>query len=593
MGRISEEAIQEIRNRVDIVEVVSSYLPLKRSGGNHQGLCPFHQEKTPSFNVNEPRQIFHCFGCGVGGNVFTFLMRMEGLTFPEAVKRLGERVGIEVEETPDSPEENRRRERSEQFLKINDVACAFYHQILLDDPAGAQARHYLRQRGYDGETVRAFRLGFAPERWEALTEHLVAKGFGRDLLRDVGLVREGQKGRGDYDLFRNRLLFPIFDLQERVVAFGGRVLDDSLPKYINSPETTVYRKSGTLYGLCQARDAMRHSRDVLVVEGYFDQMALARAGFANAVATCGTALTNEHGRLLKRYVETVTLVFDEDAAGRQASFRAMDVLLPEGLTVKMVSLPAGADPDSLLHDQGPEAFQATLDLARPVLEVFMEDRLAAGDGSVEGRAKAAEEVLERLRKLPSDLQKDLYRKQLAARTGLSEDLLKSRGVAVSPRRPPGVKPAPRKPSGLSGPEDRTQRYLLKLMLVDTGVRQRVAEAGPESLFLNETYRQTGEHLLERQSDKGALPDNLVDTTQDSDLQALLANLLIEEDEAWAEGAEQIFDDCHRAVRRGLLRQRLKELDLLEEDARQRGDEAALNECLRERTEVNLKIKKSP
>ena len=593
MGRISEETIQEIRNRVDIVEVVSSYLPLKRSGGNHQGLCPFHQEKTPSFNVNEPRQIFHCFGCGVGGNVFTFLMRMEGLSFPEAVKRLGERVGIEVEETPDSPAENLRRERNEQLLKINKAACDFYHQVLLDAPEGGPARRYLRQRGYDGDSVREFRLGFAPERWEALAEHLVKSGFDPEVMREAGLVREGQKGRGDYDLFRNRLLFPIYDLQEQVVAFGGRVLDDSLPKYINSPETAVYRKGRTLYGLCQARDAMRHSHEVLVVEGYFDQMALARAGFANAVATCGTALTDDHGRLLKRYVDTVILTFDEDAAGRQASFRAMDVLLPEGLTVKMVSLPAGADPDSLLQEQGKEAFQAVLGQARPALEVFMDDRLAGRDASVEDRAKAAEDVLVRLRKLPSDLEKDLYRKQLAVRTGLSEELLQGRSALVPPRRPVGVKSEPRKSTGISPPEDRTQRYLLKLMLVDAGVRKRAATDGPESLFLNETYRAAGEHLLANQSADGALPENLVDTTQDPVLQALLSNLLMEEDQAWAEGAEQIFADCSRAVHRGVLRQRLKELDLLEEEARQRGDAVAEVECLRERTKVNQELKKSP
>lgn len=593
MGRISEETIQDIRSRVDIVEVVSSYLPLKRSGGNHQGLCPFHQEKTPSFNVNEPRQIFHCFGCGVGGNVFTFLMRMEGLSFPEAVKRLGERVGIEVEETPDSPAENLRRERNEQLLKINKAACAFYHQVLLEAPEGGPARRYLRQRGYDGDSVREFQLGFAPERWEALAEHLVKGGFDPEIMREAGLVREGQKGRGDYDLFRNRLLFPIYDLQEQVVAFGGRVLDDSLPKYINSPETAVYRKGRTLYGLCQARDAMRHSHEVLVVEGYFDQMALARAGFSNAVATCGTALTEDHGRLLKRYVDTVILMFDEDAAGRKASFRAMDVLLPEGLTVKMVSLPAGADPDSLLQQQGKEAFQTILAQARPALEVFMEDRLAGQDGSVEGRARAAEEVLAQLQRLPSDLEKDLYRKQLATRTGLSEELLQGRTARVQTRRPVGVKSEQRKPTGMAPPEDRTQRYLLRLMLVDTSVRQQVAADGPESFFLNELYRTAGEHLLTHQSTDGSLPENLLDTTQDPELQALLANLLIEEDQTWAEGAEQIFDDCRRAVSRGVLRQRLKELDALEEGARQQGDEAALNECLRERMQVNLKIKKSP
>ena len=593
MSRIAEETIQEIRNRVDIVEVVSAYLPLKRSGGNHRGLCPFHQEKTPSFNVNEPRQIFHCFGCGVGGNVFSFLMRMEGLSFPEAVKRLGERVGIEVEETPDSPAEIRRREASEQLLKINDTASAFYHRVLLEDPAGAEGRRYLRQRGYDGETVRAFRLGFAPGRWEALAEHLKAQGFADEDVRAAGLIREGQKGRGDYDLFRNRLLFPIYDLQEHVVAFGGRVLDDSLPKYINSPETPVYQKSKTLYGLCQARDAMRHHREVLVVEGYFDLLALAKAGFENVVATCGTALTADHARILKRYVDKVMLLFDEDAAGRQASFRGMDVLLPEGLSTRMISLPAGADPDSLLRDQGPQVFREALAAARPALEIFMDDQLALNGDSVEGRARAAQEILARLRRLPSDLEKDLYTKQLASLTGLSEDLLRDGGRDVVPQRPPVARRQQSRPSGPASAEKRLQRFLLKLMLADAGVRRGVQDEGTSQLFLDEEYRAVGEHLLKLQQPDGTLPENLVDTTQDDAIQPLLASLLMEEDHSFGDAVEQIFADCRRAVAKGQLKMRLKELDALEDAARRDRDDEALHRCLRERTEINLKIKKSP
>ena len=257
-GRIPEEIIQEIRERTDIVEVVSGYLPLKRSGANHQGLCPFHGEKTPSFNVNSTRQIFHCFGCGVGGNVFAFLMQIEGLSFPEAVRRLGERAGVEVPEEAPSPTEQRRREEQERLVRINEVACDFYHRVLLEAPEGATARSYLRQRGYDGEVARRFRLGFAPDSWDALAKHLAQKGFDPELFRErLGLTRPGREGRGDIDLFRRRLLFPIFDLRGQVVAFGGRVLDDALPKYINSPESPIYHKGRTLFGLYQAREAMR------------------------------------------------------------------------------------------------------------------------------------------------------------------------------------------------------------------------------------------------------------------------------------------------------------------------------------------------
>ena len=264
MGRIPEEKIQEIKDRIDIVEVVSSYLPLKRSGVNNQGLCPFHQEKSPSFNVNSARKIFHCFVCGVGGNVFSFLMRMEGLSFPDAVKRLGEKVGVEVAEEEVSPAEIHRRESRERLARINEVAGQFYHQLLLEDEAGAHGRRYLRQRGYAGETVRAFQVGFAPEGWETLSKHLAGKNFSAEDIRKTGLVRPGKQGRGDYDLFRNRLLFPIHDLQGRMVAFGGRVLDDSLPKYINSPETEIYHKGQVLYGDISFWDTEPEQRDEIM-----------------------------------------------------------------------------------------------------------------------------------------------------------------------------------------------------------------------------------------------------------------------------------------------------------------------------------------
>ncbi len=593
MGRIAEEKIQEIRDRVDIVEVVAGYLPLKRSGVNHQGLCPFHQEKSPSFNVNASRQIFHCFGCGVGGNVFSFVMRMEGLSFPDAVRRLGEKVGIEVEEEAVSPAEIRRREVRERLLKVNEAAGAFYHQLLLEDEAGASGRRYLRQRSYAGETVRAFHLGFAPEGWESLANHLSGENFSAEEVRLAGLVRPGKQGRGDYDLFRNRLLFPIHDLQGRMVAFGGRVLDDSLPKYINSPETEVYHKGQVLYGLYQARDAMRHNGEALVVEGYFDVLALHRAGFAGAVATCGTALTADHARLLKRYADKVLLIFDEDAAGRQATFRAMDALLPVGLAVSVVALPAGEDPDSLLKARGEEGFRKCLAAARPVLEAFIEDRLDHNDQSVEGRARAAEQVLERIRLLPGDLERSLYLKRLAALTGLDVELLQSkvRGGSVVPQpvrrgtsSPSTVRPHVQETG-------QTQKYLLRLMLVDDRQRRRVREEGTSTLFFDEFFRSLADYLLSCEDEEGRLPADLIDASLDETQQSLLASLVLQEDQDWADNPEKIFTDCRRSVSNSVLKQRLREIRRLEEEAQHNNDDAALMQYLRERTEINQKLKK--
>jgi DNA primase len=593
MGRIADDKIDEIRDRTDIVEVVSGYLPLKRSGVNHQGLCPFHQEKSPSFNVNSSRQIFHCFGCGVGGNVFSFLMRMEGLSFPDAVRRLGEKVGVEVEEEAVSPEEHRRREERERILRINQVAGEFYHQILLGDEAGACARRYLRQRGYESETVRTFQLGFAPEGWESLAKHLAGKNFSSGDVKKAGLVRPGKQDRGDYDLFRNRLLFPIHNLQGQVVAFGGRVLDDSLPKYINSPETAVYHKGQTLYGLYHARDAMRHSGEALIVEGYFDVLALHRAGFAGAVATCGTALTADHARLLKRYADKILLVFDEDAAGRQATFRAMDALLPAGLSVSVVALPAGEDPDSLIEARGEEGFRRCLEAARPALEVFIEDQLRVHGESVEGRARAAEQVLERIRRLPGDLERSLYLKRLAAVTNLDVELLQSKVRSGHVARPPARhSPAPAVPARQASKETaQTQKYLLRLMLSDDQQRRRVREERTEELFLDELYLGLANHLLACEDDEGRLPEDLIDASLDESQQSLLASLVFNEEQGWADNPEKIFADCRRAAAHYTLRQRLKEISLLEERAQQENDEDALVKCQRERMEINQKLKK--
>ena len=592
MGRIADEKIDEIRERTDIVEVVSSYLPLKRSGVNHQGLCPFHQEKSPSFNVNSARQIFHCFGCGVGGNVFSFLMRMEGLSFPDAVRRLGEKVGVEVEEEAVSPEEVRRRDERERILRINEVAGEFYQQLLLTDEEGAPGRRYLRQRGYESEIVRTFQLGFAPGGWESLAKHLTGKSFSSEDSQKAGLVRPGKQERGDYDLFRNRLLFPIHDLQGRMVAFGGRVLDDSLPKYINSPETAVYHKGQTLYGLYQARDAMRHNGEALVVEGYFDVLALHRAGFPGAVATCGTALTADHARLLKRYADKILLIFDADAAGRQATFRAMDALVPAGLSVSVVTMPVGEDPDSLLKEKGEEGFRLCLDAARPVLEVFIEDQLRVNDESVEGRARAAEQVLERIKRLPGDLERSLYVKRLAELTGLDVELLKSKVRGGVPALKQGRAPAQSNPvRKLAAETGQTQKYLLRLMLMDDQQRRLVRQEGTADLFIDDLFRGLADYLLSREDEEGNLPDDLIDAALDADQQSLLTSLTFQEAGDWADNADKIFTDCRRAASNYALKRRLKEISSLEDEARNNNDEAGLTKYLRERMEINQKLKK--
>jgi DNA primase len=607
--RIPEEKIQEIRDRSEIVEVVSSYLSLKRSGANHLGLCPFHAEKTPSFNVNAARQIFHCFGCGVGGNVFSFLMRMEGLSFPEAVRRLGERAGIAVEAEAPTPEELRQKEEIERLTRIAEVACDYYHQILMEAPEGAPGRRYLKARGYDGETARTFRLGYAPERWDGLAAHLDQKGFDPRWGLELGLVRPRKEGRGDYDLFRRRLLFPILDPRGRVVAFGGRVLDDSLPKYINSPESRLYHKGRLLYGLYQAKDDMRRSGEGIVVEGYFDHLALARAGFHNVVATCGTALTADHARLLKRYADRLLLLFDQDDAGRKAAFRGMEALLAEGVHPALIDLEQGEDPDSFVQKRGAEEFRRRVSEARPALEVFMDAELTAGGEGIEGRARAAQEVAARIALLPGDIEKDLYLKALAARTGVDEALLKRRmgrpeGERSDLSSPSAPRPAKRAiPAAISprsaavrgvrkapGAAHKAQQWLLRLMLEDEAMRRRIAEAGTDALFLDEDHRAAAAQVL-RFADQGrSLDQELICEPLSEEQRSLLAGVMLQDMGHLADMGETLFNDCRRAVEKERLRSRVRELDLLIRKAEEAGN---LGECALlqgERMKINRQLK---
>jgi DNA primase len=603
-GRIGEDKVQEIRERIDIVELISSYLPLKRSGANHLGLCPFHSEKTPSFNVNAPRQIFHCFGCGVGGDAFSFVMRMEGLSFPEAIRRLAERAGVEIEEEQLTPAEEQQRQERERLLRVSEVAAAFYHQQLLDDPQGAEGRRYLRQRGYEGETVREFCLGYAPDSWQALAEHLAGKGFEPKWARDIlGLVRAGRDGRSDYDLFRRRLLFPIQDSRGRVVAFGGRVLDDSLPKYINSPESPIYHKGRILYGLYQAKEAMRRSETGIVVEGYFDQLALYRAGFQNAVATCGTALTTEHARLLKRYCKQLLLFFDQDKAGRKATFRAMEVLLAEGLTASVVELAVDEDPDSFLAGHSAGELQACFDRARPVLQVFLDHCLALHGDSIEGKARAAEEMLGKLRLLPSELERDLYLKELARRTGLDEQLLKKKAIPGPVKAPAKTKTAPQPVASLpqrgslpraAAPngECKIQEWLLHLMKINSEIRSQVAEATPLDLFSDPDRRAIAVSLIANSDEEGRLDEDRLLNSLSEDQKVILSGIIVKDDEALAEDPARIFADYKKAMERERLKTRNRILQEQIEQAERDGDSTALAALWREKLDVSKKIKPS-
>lgn len=591
-GQIGDDKIHEVRERMDIVELVSGYVSLKRSGANHMGLCPFHSEKSPSFSVNSGRQFFHCFGCGVGGDVFSFLMKMEGLSFPDAVRRLAERTGVELEECKLSPEEERRQQEKDRLYRVNEIATGYFHRMLMEDPAGEAGRQYLKMRGYGRKGAGEYQIGYAPEGWEGLVRHLKAEGVDLQDARTLGLIRPSKEGRGDYDLFRARLIFPIFNLAGRVVAFGGRVLDDSKPKYINSPESPIYHKGSVLFGLYQARQSMRQAGEAILVEGYFDQLALNRSGFPHAVATCGTALTPEHAKLLKRYVQRVLLLFDQDAAGRKATFKAMEMLQGEGLPTVVVDLAAGEDPDSFLRREGADLFRQRLEGARSAMELFIEETLADAGSSIEGQARAAEIVAGKLAILPSELEQDLYLKSLADRTGIALQLLqqqleqarsKPRNVERSrpaqrqpewepppdfppPELPPDIPPD--LPSGDVPPVVETNRaplwgkaegILLSLLILVPEARAQIKSEGLETYFEGGDLYDLATRLVELLDGVKAGEENRCLSEFPDPQQRQLSQLLQVDREAFADTYEKLLHDCRRAAKRESLLRRKEEL----------------------------------
>ena len=609
-GQISESKIDEVRERTDIVELVSQYVSLKRSGTNHMGLCPFHSEKSPSFSVNAARQFFHCFGCGVGGDVFAFLMKIEGMTFPDAARQLAGRAGIDLEERSLTPEEERRQQQRERFYRVNEITADYFHQLLMEHPAGEVARNYMRNRGYGRKAAEEYQIGYALDSWDALKLHLDGTGCQEADVRALGLIRPGQQNRGDYDLFRGRLIFPIHDLNGRVVAFAGRVLDEGKPKYINSPESPIYHKGQVLFGLYQARQAMRQSGEVLLVEGYFDQLALHRAGIQQVVATCGTALTVDHARILKRYVQKVLLLFDQDVAGRQATFKAMGVLQEEGVPALVIELPSGEDPDSFIKTYGPEAFNDKLTHARPVMEVFMEDVLS-GTVSVEDKVRAAEKIIGQINGLNSVLEQDLYLKELAVRSGIELELLKQKQQAGG-RQPERQKtylgpPLPEEPPQSASPQagkksvavkgkqqaagwSRAEETLICLLAHNQSTREKFLAAGGLELLQHQSAIEVTRLVLEDKTvstfDFSALKNNL-----GSEHFSFLTRLMDCDQGQFNENVEQMFDDCLWKLRERSLKEKILKLQqVLIPEADKSGDTNRANQYRYELSALQLKVK---
>ena len=418
---IPESVLNQIQDRIDIVEVIQGYVPLRPSGRNFKAPCPFHHEKTPSFMVSTDKQIFHCFGCGAGGNVFGFLMKAEKKDFPEVVEMLAERTGVEIpKDKAFSPEVLKR---SALFVKANQLALDFYHKTLLEHREAEKARVYLKSRGIEQGTIENFKLGYAPEAWDGF--YRAAKDqCPETALEKAGLVIPRKEGGGYYDRFRKRIVFPILDAKGVCLAFGGRVMDDSLPKDLNSPETEVYSKGRHLYGVYQARKSIREKDFVIVVEGYMDLVSCHQAGVRNVVASLGTALTRDQTRLIKRNAPSALMLYDADKAGEQATLRGLELFLEEGMEVKIVRLPEGHDPDSFLKEFGKERFDEALRNSKSLFDYKL-DLLKKQYGleTLEGKVKIANEMVLLFSKVQNQIQKAAWTRELASRLLIPEEAL--------------------------------------------------------------------------------------------------------------------------------------------------------------------------
>ncbi|OGQ75589.1 MAG: DNA primase [Deltaproteobacteria bacterium RIFCSPLOWO2_12_FULL_60_16] len=577
---IAEGKIVEVRERASIVEVISDHLTLKKMGRNYLGLCPFHAEKTPSFTVNEEKGIFHCFGCGVGGNVFHFLMQYEHLTFPEAVERVGKRYGIPLERL-DRPAARKESEEKEALYHINERAAAYFHEMLFGRPEGKRPLEYLKARGVQEELARRFYLGYATQGGQGLVAFLKKEGLPLNHAIRLGLI--GERGPQRYgEKFFERVIFPIANAAGKIVGFGGRVINQGLPKYLNSAETPLFRKGATLYGLFQAKEAIREQDRVVVVEGYLDVLALHQFGVSYAVATLGTALTPDHVRILARYTKNIIALFDGDEAGRKAAARSFEVFIDGGLLGRAAFLPGGEDPDSYIRSRGREPLESVLEEAIPLADYTFTWLEEQHGKSIEGKSRTAQEIRRLLAKVRNPFEVDLLVRRAVDSLGVREELLRA-PAAGGPARPASA--ASSRPASVQAREDSVERSLVGLMFrVPSVIEQVEREADLERLVSPKWNEVIQKIFLERRQRGQANPAEIAQgfpVAQASEIAALL----LEGEGIPDEECENAAADCLAHLRRRYLRGLERDLRQAIRIAEEKKDEKTKKERMLEWQEV--------
>jgi len=575
--RVPEQTIRDIKDRVSIREVVEDYVRLVKDGANYKGLCPFHQEKTPSFKVHEGKGIFKCFGCGESGNVFTFLMKVEGMSFPEALEKLASRAGVSLPRREETPKEKEQRKKKEELFEANLAAARFYRRNLKELPEAVRAREHLESRGIGTETVDRYMLGYSPEDWSATLEALKAKGISEAAMHAAGLVIARDNG-GYYDRFRGRLMFPIADVQGRIRGFGARTIkeEEGQPKYINTPETQVFKKGRGLFGIHKAKDAIRKEGRAIIVEGYTDQIALDMAGIGCSVATLGTALTEEHAYLIRRYAPEVYLLFDADEAGKKAGIRALEVFLDAGVSPRIVLMPEGMDPDDFLRQKGVESFLALLNDSPPLLSHYMDSLMAEAEDDPAGVAKAVSTAAQMIARISDPVERSVFTERLSRKSGVPFSRIES-----SIRRPsrkeglPQMEPA-------QEPDIRAQEIdLVRLLVHHPETAAAIRDSGAAHKLQNKEISSLVNAMLDQQENLGTMDlGALISDIEDPLIKNRVSGLVFEKD-PFRGIVERVLADVTKRLVEGDIEDRLRSLRRRITEAQDRGEEGLWRSLIEE------------
>ena len=517
----SSEVIEEVVSRNDIVDVISGYIKLKKSGSSYVGLCPFHNEKSPSFSVSGTKQMYHCFGCGVGGNVITFVMEYENYTFPEAVKMLADRAGIALPVMEYSGEDRRERDIKTKLLEINKIAATFYYHQL-KSPAGQSGLDYLKKRQLSDKTINTFGLGYAPQLTGDLYRMLKEKGYDDELLKESGLFTYE---KGIREKFWNRVIFPIMDINNKVIGFGGRVMGDGKPKYLNSPETKLFDKSKNLYGLNVARSSRKNN--LIICEGYMDVISMHQAGFNQAVASLGTALTPGHARLMKRYTDNVLITYDSDEAGVKAALRAIPILKEAGLSTKVINMRPYKDPDEFIKALGTEAFQERIDKAE---NSFMYEIgiIEKNYNRSDPESETAFEVANKLVQFSEKLERDNYMKAVCRQFMIPEDGMREMVIRIGSQGgiiPRQTQPVRRVEPARKKKEDgirQAEKILLTWMIEDGDIYDKVSEYIQPDDFIDPLFKDVASKVYEQYETGSVNPAAIIGSYSDGDMHSEIA-----------------------------------------------------------------------